>query len=111
MVSQYPYDLFVFAHGDVSVQDENLAFTQAENNDWVFFSKCRDEQNSNSNVTYSASGDGVQYTYNYLIQLPKGCKDLQIGDKVQILDCEKNVRCEGNIQMFKKDQFHSRAWV
>lgn len=109
MVTQYPYKCFVYAQGNASVQDADLEFLPAENNDWVFHSICRDEQNTSTNVILSASG--LQYNYNYLIQLPKGCTPLQIGDKIKVVDCNENLRCDGIVQMFKKDQLHSRAWL
>lgn len=109
MVRQYPYRLFIFAQGNVSEQSTDLSFPAAINNEWSYHCKCRDEQNTNTNTVGSV--DGIHYNYSYLIQLPKGSPEIQVGDQVKVLDCDGNERCNGIVQMYKKDQLHSRIWL
>lgn len=110
MVSQYPYPLQVVSNSAESVQDANGNFIKDENITMPIVSRCRDEHNSNYAISLTV--DGRTFNYNYAIQLPKTCPDLQIGDYVKVLTiCGKAVRCEGQIQLFKRDQMHCRAYI
>lgn len=107
MVIQYPYYLHVLQRME-SVQDANLDFVNVDPK-WLKVCKCRDEHNSNSGTTQTI--DGNTYNYSYLIQLPKSCPHLKIGDKIKVTDSDGCLRVEGIIQLFKRDQMHCRLWV
>lgn len=76
----------------------------------VFVCKCRDE--SNSNYAISQTADGRKINYNYTVYMPKNAPALQIGDYIKVMNlCGKEVRCEGVVQLIKKEQLHNRLYI
>jgi len=109
MVTQYPYKLEEFQVGD-SVLGTTGEFSE-EVGAWVEVSKCRDESfvSGGGNRIISAI-DGQAVTSSSLIQLPLTCPTLKVGAVVRVMHGEE-VRLEGKIIRFLRDQLHCRAWV
>lgn len=106
MVKQYPYELYVFTAGE-SVFDEATGEWVANPETWNFKSKCRDEAGTGRKIT---TPDGEAYTYGTLVQLPKGTDGIKSGDRIRVMNGSQ-VRFEGSVVRFSKDQLHSRIWV
>ncbi len=107
MVKQYPYNLFIFETSP-AFQDDNGDW-QAGASDWVLASKCRDESNSKS--AQIKLTDETAYTFESLIQLPKSCPTIETGVLSEVRDSEGNIRVNGTVRRFSKDQLHTRLWL
>lgn len=102
----YPYDLYVFVDSDSVFNQETGEFSSTDG-EWVFKSKCRDENGNGRSVK---GEDGETFVYNSLIQLPQGVQGINSGDRIMVKDGDF-VRFEGHVSKFTKDRLHSRIWV
>ena len=107
-VKQYPHFMFVVA-SETSTQDENGDFpvnTPAN----TFVSRCREETDGRGSEIQVG---GMMHKVTSLIQLPKDCPDVQLGDNVIVAnDAEcSDVRITGVCLNFKRDQLHCRLWL
>ena len=107
MVKQYPYRLKVLEQIDAFF-DQSTAEWIEGNSQWVDYGICRDEINgSGSKITTT---DGENYVFSAVVYAPKNIKPINKGTKIQVWN-EDELRLEGIIVRFSKDQLHSRIWL
>lgn len=107
MVRQYPYTLKVFQETE-AVFNQNTGDWIPGSADWVDFGNCRDEINgAGARVT---TQDGENYVYSAVVYVPTSTQKINNGVLIQVWDGEE-MRMEGNVVRFGKEQMHSRIWV
>jgi len=109
-VIQYKYSLFrCETEPEKGIVDEKGNFEPPTEKEFVFICNCRDEQNSSGAIINLM--DGKAFQYSSLIQLPFGSPVLKEGDLIQVRDTDGNIRVQGMVMLFRKDQLHNRAWI
>lgn len=107
MVRQYPYILKVFKEVE-SVFNQQTAEWENGTGQWEVIGKCRDEINgSGAKIT---TEDNESYIYSAVIYAPKNIPMINKGAKVQVWERE-NLRLEGEVKRFGKEQLHVRIWL
>lgn len=105
-IIQYPYRLKVLVQSEAAF-DQSTAEWMQGSAEWIEWSKCRDEI---SNATILAKEDGEYYTYSAIIYCPKSIKKIGKGAKIQVWSGEE-IRLEGEVKRFSKDQLNARIWL
>lgn len=106
MVKQYPYDLYVTELVGGGVDENGYPLPQTEQD--IFASKCRDEVNTLARTLVTV--DGAAYYYDYLIQLPLSCPNIEVGKNIKVKS-GNFVRIDAEVKRFQRDQMHCRIWV
>lgn len=106
MVKQYPYILYTqqLSGGGFNSDGDPIEPTPV----FVPHSKCRDESNIGGKVVTMI--DGSVHMYEALVQLPKKTEALQAGTLIYIMD-GSDIRLQGTIKFFRREQMHCRIWV
>ena len=107
MVRQYPYILKVFRESE-SVFNQQTAEWESNVGQWETIGKCRDEINgSGAKIT---TEDSESYTYSAVIYAAKNIPMINKGAKVQVWYGD-DLRLEGEVKRFGKEQLHTRIWL
>jgi hypothetical protein len=104
-VKQYPYKLKALIHSEAYFDESTAEWTEGAS-EWVDFGVCRDEGSTSKKQTE----DGEFYIQTSVIYAPKSIKNIDKGTKVQVWDGDE-LRLEGNVVNFVKDQLHARIWL
>nr|DAF18213.1 MAG TPA: hypothetical protein [Caudoviricetes sp.]DAL00410.1 MAG TPA: hypothetical protein [Caudoviricetes sp.]DAR74253.1 MAG TPA: hypothetical protein [Caudoviricetes sp.]DAW83706.1 MAG TPA: hypothetical protein [Caudoviricetes sp.] len=104
-VKQYPYRLKALIHSEGYFDESTAEWTEGTS-EWVDFGVCRDEGSTSKKQTE----DGEFYIQTSVIYAPKSIKNIDKGTKVQVWNGEE-LRLEGNVVNFTKDQLHTRIWL
>lgn len=106
VVRQYPYVLWVLTTAD-AVKNTDGDWVPVDGV-WSEVGRCRDEANSKGGTVNLE--DGSAYTYDTLIQMPKGTPLVYANSSVEVRDGGV-VRTAGTVKRSVADQLHTRIWV
>lgn len=107
MVKQYPYTLKIYQEQEAQF-DQNKAEWVRGSAEWVEWGKCRDEINgSGAKIT---TEDNQYYTFTAVVYCPKNTPTIGKGVKIQVWHGDE-LRLQGEIVRFGKDQLHTRIWL
>lgn len=106
VIIQYPYKLKVLIQTEAIFVQETAEWIQGFE-EWQEWGKCRDEI---SNATIVSKEDGAFYQYSAIVYCPKSINKIDKGAKIQIWHGDE-LRLEGEVRRFSKDQLHTRIWV
>lgn len=108
MVKQYPYQLCVRPVGANATPNADGDFTGSASPVFVMVSACRDEMNGKGqSITLE---DQTTKVYDFLIQLPLSCPDIQSGSSVKVMSGSM-VRVFGTAKRFVRGQLHCQLFV
>lgn len=107
MIKQYPYQLKYLKYEE-AIYNQSLGEYEQENEQWINAGICRDEVNGSG--AKISKVDGEIYQYSAVIYAPLSMKDIPLGSKIQVWKGNQ-LRLEGHVIRFGRDQLHVRIWV
>ena len=106
-MTQYPYELYVLKIVGGGV-DPDTGFPTEPYEEWVFYSKCRDEIVTQQSIVRLESGDVANYSSKVL--MPLGTPIIEANTKIEVRD-GSIVQTKGKVLRFVQRQLHCRLWV
>lgn len=109
MIQQYPYKLFVLKIEGETFDENGFATTESITQHYDFHCYCRDTLAKSGDVVRAESGEFVQYHSN--IVLPMDTEKIAVGSFIKIEDVSGNIRLQGKVVHFVKNQLHCRVFI
>lgn len=108
MVKQYPYFLEIQKKGEAGYDEYAGMFYFGLPDYWKRLCPCRDESSVGRRAVTT---DGEVYVFSSVIFLPKLNIDLISGTRVRVVDEVGNIRIEGDVLNFVKNQLNAKIWI
>lgn len=107
MVKQYPYTLKVLQESESFFNQEKAEWEKG-NSHWADWGGCRDEINGSGGKIKTE--DSENYTFSAVVYAPRTINEINKGARIQVWNGEE-LRLEGVVVRFGKEQLHTRIWL